>query len=177
MISTHSSYRQTPLAAVSLSYRQASALPGFRSSIPTHSYSPERDDVDENSTSINGIPLTTNRLRTPASLGSHKSLSESIQSLRSNQQTGVSLPVKKRSQDIPPILPKREQKPSSPNVLDVKNDYHHHHYHNPAQLRAQQKIENDNTSSEEEEEEEVEFEHQQTNQISQDSVVCRVKFN
>ncbi|CAF3417419.1 unnamed protein product [Rotaria sp. Silwood1] len=166
LISTQSSYRQTTLTTVSLSYRQASALPGFRPTNPTRSYSPEHDDADDISTSINAMPLTINRSRTNTPLGSHRSLSESIQSLRSNQQTGVLLPVKKRSHDLPPILPKREQKTPSPNPFQAKNDYQHHHYHNPAQLRAQQQMKTDNTSSEEEEEE---FDQQQMNQISEDS--------
>ncbi|CAF1125679.1 unnamed protein product [Rotaria sordida] len=165
LISTQSSYRQTPLTSVSLSYRQASALPGFRPSNPTRSYSSEHDDADDISTSINAMPLTINRSRANTPLGSRRSLSESIQSLRSNQQTGISLPVKKRSHDLPPILPKREQKTPSPNSFQAKNDYQHHHYHNPTQLRAQQQIKTDNTSSEEEE-----FEQQQMNQISEDSV-------
>jgi hypothetical protein len=137
MTSTHSSYRQAP--SISLSYRQASALPGFRSPpIPSYSY-----DEDEVSTSINAMPLTINRIRT----GSHKSLSESIQSLRSNQQPSISLPMKKRSND----LIKPEQKTS----LEMKNDYQNL----PMQLRINK---TDNTSSEEEESEH----HQQANQIS-----------
>ncbi|CAF2442678.1 unnamed protein product [Rotaria sp. Silwood2] len=167
MISTQSSYRQTPLTSVSLSYRQASALPGFRpSSNPTRSFSPEHDDADDISTSINAIPLTINRSRTNTPLGSHRSLSESIQSLRSNQQTGISLPIKKRLHDLPPILPKREQKTPSPNLFQAKTDYQHHHYHNPTQLQTQQQTKTDNTSSEDEE-----FEQQQNNQISEDSMV------
>jgi len=144
MTSTHSSYRQAP--SVSLSYRQASALPGFRLPPPIRSYSPEQDD--EVSTSMNAMPLTINRPRLHTPFGSHKSLSESIQSLKSNQQPSISLPIKKRSNDLP-------IKPS-----EVKNDYHHHHYHNPIELQTK----NDNTSSEEEE-----FEHQQ--QINQTSEV------
>jgi hypothetical protein len=150
MTSTHSSYRQAPSTSVSLSYRQASALPGFRLPPLTRSYSPEQDD--EVSTSMNAMPLTMNRSKTNTPFGSHKSLSESIQSLRSNQQPSVSLPVKKRSQDLP-------SKPS-----EVKKDYQHHHYHNPAELITK----SDNTSSEEEEL----FDQQQTNQPSELSAVC-----
>ncbi|CAF4476769.1 unnamed protein product, partial [Rotaria sp. Silwood2] len=117
------------------------------------------------STSINAIPLTINRSRTNTPLGSHRSLSESIQSLRSNQQTGISLPIKKRLHDLPPILPKREQKTPSPNLFQAKTDYQHHHYHNPTQLQTQQQTKTDNTSSEDEE-----FEQQQNNQISEDSM-------
>jgi len=165
MTSTHSSYRQAPSTSISFSYRQASALPGFRPSIPSNSYSPEQDDGDEVSTSINAIPLTINRSRTNTPFGSHKSLSESIQSLRSNQQPSLSLPLKKRSQDPPGILPKREQKASPP---ETKIDYQHHHYHNQAQLQAEHPTKTDNTSSEEDE-----FEnHQQTNQTSEGSAVC-----
>ncbi|CAF1121772.1 unnamed protein product [Adineta steineri] len=164
MTSTHSSYRQAPSTSVSFSYRQASALPGFRPSMPTRPYSPEEEDADEVSTSINAIPLTTNRSRTNTPFGSHKSLSESIQSLRSNQQPALSLPVKKRVPEQPEILPKREQKPIS---NESKSDYQHHHYHNPAQLRAQQQTKlADNTSSEEEE-----LETQQTNQTSEGSAI------
>jgi len=158
MTSTHSSYRQAP--SVSLSYRQASALPGFRSTIPIKSYSPEQDEVDEMSASINAMPLTINRSRTNTPFGSHKSLSESVQSLRSNQQPILSLPVKKRLHD-PPTLPKREP---SPKLIEAKKDYQHHHYHNPAQLRAQQQTKTENTSSEEDE-----IEHQQ--QINESSAV------
>lgn len=170
-MSTNSSYRQTPLTSVSLSYRQASALPGFRASASTRYYSPEQDEVDEISTNTNGIPLVVNRSRTTAPFGSHKSLSESVQSLRSNQQPAVSLPVKKRLNEPPPILPKREQKTPSPNLFQAKQDYQHHHYHNPAQLRAQQQIKTDDTSSEGE----GEFEQQQTNPTSEDSVVSLFK--
>jgi hypothetical protein len=149
MASTHSSYRQAPSTSVSLSYRQASALPGFRLPPPIRSYSPEQDD--EISTSMNAMPLTINRSKTNTPLGSHRSLSESIQSLKSNQQPSISLPVKKRSQDLP-------TKPS-----EVKKDYQHHHYHNPAELISK----GDNTSSEEEE-----FDQQQINQPSEVSAVC-----
>jgi hypothetical protein len=76
MTSTHSSYRQAPPISVSLSYRQASALPGFRPSVLTRPYSPEQDDGDEVSTSINVIPLIVNRSRTTTPLGPHKSLSD-----------------------------------------------------------------------------------------------------
>jgi hypothetical protein len=176
MASTNSSYRQAPPAAISLSYRQASLLPGFRPPAPLRSYSPEQDDGDEVSTSINAVPSSMiNRSRATTPLGSHKSLSESIQSLRSNQQAALSLPVKKRSHDPPtlpaPIIPKREQKSPSPKFYETKKDYEHHHYHNPAQLRAQKQTKTtDNTSSEEENEEQ----QQQPNQYSEASAV-RIK--
>ncbi|CAF3809732.1 unnamed protein product, partial [Rotaria sp. Silwood1] len=100
MTNTHSSYRQAPSTSISLPYRQASVLPGFRPIMQTNSYSPEHDDVDDISTNINSIPLTINRSRTNTPFGSHKSLSESIQSLRSNQQqTMQPLPIKKRLHD------------------------------------------------------------------------------
>jgi hypothetical protein len=154
MTSTHSSYRQPPSTSVSLSYRQASALPGFRLPPLTRSYSPEQDD--EVSTSINAIPLTINRSRTNTPFGSHKSLSESIQSLKSNQQPSISLPIKKRLQDLP-------IKPS-----EGKKDYQHHHYHNPTELKNK----TDNTSSEEEEEEQ-QFQHKkQPNQTIELQPVC-----
>ncbi len=91
MRSTHSSCCELPWTSVSLSYHQASVLPGFRSSIPTHCY-----DEDEVSTSINAIPWTINR----SWIGLHESLSESIQSLRSNHQSSLALPMKKRSNDL-----------------------------------------------------------------------------
>ncbi|CAF3369361.1 unnamed protein product [Rotaria sp. Silwood1] len=73
----------------------------------------------------------------------HKSLSDSIPSLRSNQQPALSLPVKKRSHEPPPLpvlmIPKRVQRTQSSKSFQVKKNYQHHHYHNPAQLRAQQK--------------------------------------
>jgi hypothetical protein len=137
MTSTHSSYRQPPSTSVSLSYRQASALPGFRLPPPIRPYSPDHDD--EISTSMNAMPLTINRPRLNTPLGSHKSLSESIQSLRSNQQPSISLPIKKRLPDLP-------KKPS-----EMKKE---NHYHNPIELQTK----TDNTSSEEEE-----IEHQQQN--------------
>jgi len=149
MTSTHSSYRQAPSTSISFSYRQASALPGFRPSIPSNSYSPEQDDGDEVSTSINAIPLTINRSRTNTPFGSHKSLSESIQSLRSNQQPSISLPVKKRLHDLP---------------IKSSEIRKENHYHNPIELQTK----TDNTSSEEEEE----IEHQQ---ISANSMVCILK--
>jgi hypothetical protein len=176
MTSAHSSYRQAP-APVSLSYRQASDLPGFRPPPPMRSYSPELDEGDEASTSVNVMPLTTNRSRTTTPFGSRKSLSESIHSLRSNQQPAFSLPVKNRSHEPPPlpapVVPKREQRTPSPKSVDVKKDYQHHHYHNPGQLRVQQKQKqqpqravNNNSSSEDE------FENQQQiNNISEDSAV------
>ena len=150
--SSHSSYRQAPLTSVSLSYRQASALPGFHTSNPTRSFSPEHDDIDEGSSNMNPMPLINNRPRTNTTYGSHKSLSESLQSLRSNRQTPVSLPVKKSSNDAPPpILPKREQRSSSPNSSLAKNDYQHH-YHNPGQLQVKMSTKSENTSSEDDEE-------------------------
>ena len=153
MTSTHSSYRQAPSTSVSLSYRQASALPGFRLPPPTRSYSPERED--DVSTSVNAMPLSTSRSKTNTPFGSHRSLSESIQSLRSNQQPAVCLPVKKRSNDLPL------------RSAEVKKDYQHHHYHNPAELIPK----SDNTSSEEEEE----FEQQQRiNQTSNLPAVCTI---
>jgi len=177
MTSTHSSYRQAPVS-VSLSYRQASALPGFRPPAPIRSYSPDQDDVDEVDSNINTMPLTTNRSRTTTPFGSHKSLSESIQSLRSNQQSALSLPVKKRSHEPPapplpaPLIPKRDQRTPSPKSFDAKKDYQHHHYHNPAQLRAQQqRTTNNDTSSEDEE-----LENQkQLNNVTEDSAVCILK--
>jgi hypothetical protein len=146
MTSTHSSYRQAPGTSVSLSYRQASALPGFRLPPPTRSYSPEQDD--EVSTSMNAMPLTINRSRNNTPLGSHKSLSESIQSLRSNQQPSISLPVKKRLHDLP---------------IKSSQIRKENHYHNPIELQTK----TDNTSSEEEE-----IEHQQ---IPVNSKVCILK--
>ncbi len=172
MTSRHSSYRQAPVSAP-IPYRQASALPGFGPPPPIRSYSPDPDDVDENDSNMNTMPLTTNRSRTTTPLGSHKSLSESIQSLRSNQQPALSLPVKKRSHEPPPapapILPKRDQRTPSPKSFDATKDYQHHHYHNPAQLRAQQQraINNDVSS----EDEELEH-HRQLNNATEDSAVC-----
>ena len=163
MTSTHSSYRQAPVS-VSLSYRQAVDLPGFRPPPPVRSYSPDQDDGDEVDAGVNTIPLTTNRSRTTTPFGSHKSLSESIQSLRSNQQPALSLPVKKRSHEQPPppplpapMVPKRDQRTPSPKSFEAKKDYQHHHYHNPAQLRTQQqkRLAVNDTSSEDE------FDHQQ----------------
>ena len=160
------SYQQTPLPSLSVSYRQASALPGFDRSSIRHCYSPERDDLDRVDSTTNAMPLILNRFRTNNSLGSHKSLSESIQSLRSNQQTGLSLPVRKRSDDHhPPTLPKREQKTSPSNLRFAKNTYQDHHYSNPAHLRTEQQNKGKDTSSEEE------FEQQQINRTSEDSLV------
>lgn len=156
MTSTHSSYRQAPSTSVSLSYRQASALPGFRLPPPVRSYSPERDD--DVSTSINPMPLSSNRSKTTTPFGSHRSLSESIQSLRSNQQP-VCLPVKKRCNDLPL------------RSVDTKKDYQHHHYHNPAELMPK----TDNTSSEEEEEE-FDQHQQTTNPTSELSTVCLINW-
>lgn len=140
MTSTHSSYRQAPSSTVSLSYRQASALPGFRLPPPvTRPYSPEQDD--EVSIGMNAMPMGNNRLPAKSPFGSRKSLSESIQSLRSNQQPSVCLPTKKRSNDLPTRL------------SEMKGDYQNHHYQNPIELQTK----TDNTSSEEED-----FEQQTT---------------
>lgn len=87
---------------VSLSYRQASALPGFRPLDEPYSNSMHRryDDDDENDGDSIRRPIPmTNRSRTTTPLGSHRSLSESIQSLRSNQQPPLVLPMKKRSNE------------------------------------------------------------------------------
>lgn len=136
--STHSSYRQVPV-----SYPQASSLPGFRQLPPQRSYSPDVDDLDEDESNLNSVPLPSNRSRT-APFGSRKSLTESIQSLRSNQQSALQLPTKKRSNDAPPLppppptVPKRDDKSASPRSNHSKKDYQQHFYHNPAQLRAQQ---------------------------------------
>ena len=172
MTSTHSSYRQAPIP-VPLSYHQASAFSGVRPPAPMRSYSPDPDDLDTGSTIIHGMPSNVIRSRTTTPFGSHKSLSESIQSMRSNHQP-ISLPMKKRSQEPPPlpapIVPKRDQRSPSPKSADAKKDYQHHHYHNPAQLRAQQQqrvAENNNTSSEEDE---LEKEQPMRN-ISEDSAV------
>lgn len=150
MTSTHSSYRQAPSTSVSLSYRQASALPGFRLPPPIRSYSPEQDD--DVSTSMNPpMPLSINRSRLHTPLGSHKSLSESIQSLRSNQQPSISLPIKKRSNDLPM------------RTSEIKKE---HHYQNPIELKTK----TDNTSSEEEGEEfEQQQQQKQINQIQENS--------
>lgn len=153
MPSTHSSYRQASVP-VPVSYQEANAFPGFRPSRPTRSYSPDEDDGDDNNASVHVTPSTTNRLRTTTSFGSHKSLSESIQSLRSNQQPGLSLPVKKRSQEtssVLPTIPKRDQQTPSPKLSNAKKDYQHHHYHNPIELKAQSKITNSDVSSEDDE--------------------------
>ena len=108
--STQSSYRQAPSSIVSLSYRQASSLPGFRPLVIN-----QENDDDEVCTNI-----IVNRSRLTTPLGSRKSLSESIQSLRSNQQPALSLPMKKRSHN-----------PS----MEMKKDYADHHYQNPEDLR------------------------------------------
>jgi hypothetical protein len=172
MTSTHSSYRQAPVNAV-LAYHQASSLAGFRAPPPPiRSYSPDQDD--EIDTNVHVTPVTTNRSRTITPFGSHKSLSESIHSLRSNQQPALSLPVKKRSQEPPPppapIVPKRDQRTPSPKSFEAKKDYQHHHYHNPGQLRAhqqqKQRLAHNNSSSEEDE-----FEQQQLNNTKEDSAV------
>ena len=124
--STHSSYRQAPSSIASLSYRQASALPGFRPLVINQ----ENNDNEEGSPNI-----FVNRSRLTTPLGSRKSLSESIQSLRSNQQPpSLSLPMKKRSHPPP---------------LETKNEFADHHYQNPADLRKKRAT---NSSSEEESE-------------------------
>ena len=175
MTSANSSYRQPPIN-VPLSYRQASALPGFRPPPPPmRSYSPTQDDVDENDSNLNVMPLTVTRSRATPSFGSRKSLTESLHSIKSNQQPAVFLPVKKRSHDAPPpvpapMVPKRDQHTPSPRSFEAKKDYQHHHYHNPTQLRPQkqQKPINDDLSSEDEE-----FEQQQRlNNANEDSAVC-----
>jgi len=172
MTSTHSSYRQAP---VSISYQQANAFPGSRPPPPPiRSYSPDQDDGDEMDVSVHAMPLATNRSRTTTPFGSRRSLSESIHSLRSNQQPALSLPVKKRSQEPPPLpapmVPKRDQRTPSPKSFDGKKDYQHHLYHNPGQLRAQQqRTPNRDTSSEDEFEEQ----QQQLNNATEDSAVCR----
>jgi hypothetical protein len=180
MTSRNSSYRQAPVN-VSLAYRQASTLPGSRPPpTPTRSYSPYPDDVDDNESNLNTMPLTTNRSRTTTPFGSRKSLTESIQSLRSNQQPGLSLPVKKRSQEPPPpppavpppMVPKRDQRTPSPKSFETKTDYQHHHYHNPAQLRAQQQRTTDNDVSSEDEEL---AQQQRLNNETEDSAVCMLR--
>lgn len=138
MTGRHSSSHHVPIN-MTIPYRQASAFSDVRPPPHARSYSPDPDDIDDNDSNLNTMPLTANRSRTNT-MGSRKSLSESIQSLRSNQQTALSLPVKKRSQEpAAPTVPKREQRTPSPrSSSEAKKDYQHHHYHNPAQLRAQQ---------------------------------------
>lgn len=142
MLSTHSSYRQQTVP-IAFSYQQASTLNGNRPPPPLRSYSPDQDDGEEIEISVHAMPLAANRSRTTTPFGSRKSLTESIQSLRSNQQSALSLPVKKRSQDPPPLpapmVPKREQRTPSPKSFEGKKDYQYHHYHNPTQIRTQQK--------------------------------------
>ncbi|CAF0863961.1 unnamed protein product [Didymodactylos carnosus] len=107
----------------SLSYRQATAgLPGFQQheqiqSTDKRSQSPTNTEPD----------TSLHRSRTTTPFGSHKSLSESIQSLQ-RQQPALSLPIKKKSPILPPV-------PLKPNVTE-------HIYHNPAQLIEQQQREN-----------------------------------
>ncbi|CAF3326638.1 unnamed protein product [Rotaria socialis] len=173
--STHSSYRQVPVS-LPLAYQEANAFPGSRRPPPTRSYSPDQDDGDEINASINAMPITTNRSRTTTPFGSRKSLSESIQSLRSNQQPALSLPVKKRSQEASTLpsstIPKRDQQTPSPKLFSTKKDYQHHHYHNPAQLRAQQQAKNSDASSEEDESKH----QQQLNNATEDSAFLPKKF-
>ncbi|CAF2879574.1 unnamed protein product [Rotaria sp. Silwood2] len=178
MTSTHSSYRQVPPVSLPLAYQEANTFAGSRPPPPRRSYSPDNDGGggDDIDTSVHAMPLTTNRSRTTTPFGSHKSLSESIQSLRSNQQSALSLPVKKRSQEAPPlppsIIPKRDQQTPSPKSFNTKKDYQHHHYHNPAQLKAQQQTTNNDTSSEEDD-----LQHQQQiNNATEDSAFLPKKF-
>ena len=155
----HSSYRQiVPTStSVSLSYRQASALPGFHPlTIPSSTHN---DDEEEDDDQISQRRIILNRSRTTTPLGSHRSLSESIQSLRSNQQPSLTLPMKKRVNDPSSSSTttdsgenrmKRDEMNPSLRVMSVKTDYQHHHYENPLQLRneEQKTIKCDNTSSE-----------------------------
>ncbi|CAF3717085.1 unnamed protein product [Rotaria sordida] len=169
MTSTHSSYRQAPPPVpVPLAYQEANTFPGSRPPPPRRrSYTPDDDDGDDIDTSVNAMPLTITRSRTTTPFGSHKSLSESIQSLRSNQQQALSLPTKKRSHEPPPssIISKHDQQTPSPKSFNTKKDYQHHHYHNPIQLKDQQKIINSDASSEEDELQQ----QQQINNITEDS--------
>ncbi|CAF1123008.1 unnamed protein product [Rotaria sp. Silwood1] len=181
MTSTHSSYRQAPPPVpLPLSYQEANTFPGSRPPpLPPSkpSYSPDNDDIDDDiDTSVNAMPLTTNRSRTITPFGSHKSLTESIQSLRSNQQPGLSLPVKKRSHEPPPLPPsiisKHDQQTSSPKLFNAKKDYQHHQYHNPAQLKVHQQTKPNDISSDEDE-----LEHQQQlNNTTEDSAFLPKKF-
>ena len=167
MLNRHSSTNQPPLN-VSIPYRQASAFSDIRPpQPPTRSYSPEPDDIDDNESNLNTMPLTANRSRTTP-FGSRKSLSESIQSLRSNTQSALTLPMKKRTQEAvpPPVLPKRDQRTPSPKSSEVKKEYQHHHYHNPAQMRSQQQRAADNDVSSEDEELQ-----QRLNNANEDSAV------
>ena len=169
MTGRHPSSHQAPIN-MSIPYRQASAFSDVRPPPHARSYSPDQDDIDDNDSNLNTMPLTANRSRTTP-MGSRKSLSESIQSLRSNQQTALSLPVKKRSQEPPPpMVPKRDQRTPSPKSSEAKKDYQHHHYHNPAQLRAQkQGTAVGDVSSEDEELQ------QRLNNVAEDSAVCLIK--
>lgn len=169
MTGRHSSSHQVPLN-MSIPYRQASAFSDVRPPPHIRSYSPDQDDIDDNDPNLNTMPLTANRSRT-TTMGSRKSLSESIQSLRSNQQTALSLPVKKRSQEPPPpTVPKRDQSTPSPKSSEAKKDYQHHHYHNPIQLRAQQQGTTAGDVSSEDEELQ-----QRLNNVAEDSAVCLIK--
>ncbi|CAF3831088.1 unnamed protein product [Rotaria sordida] len=147
MASSHSSYRQTSVN-ISLSYQQASAFPNsYPPPTSLRSYSPDQDDDDgddENDVSIKAMPLTANRSRTNTPFGSHKSLSDSIQSLRSNQQPALSLPVKKHSHEPSPLPALMIQKPDQ------------------RQLRAQQKrtVNKDRSSSSSSENQGEDVEHQ-----------------
>ncbi|CAF1257526.1 unnamed protein product [Adineta ricciae] len=142
MLSTHSSYRHQTVP-IAFSYQQASTLNGSCPPPPLRSYSPDQDDGEEIEISVHAMPLATNRSRTTTPFGSRKSLTESIQSLRSNQQSALSLPVKKRPQDPPPLpapmVPKRDHQTPSPKSFEGKKDYQYHHYHNPTQIRTQPK--------------------------------------
>ena len=64
MTSTNSSYRQPPISAP-IPYHQAANLPGFRPPPPRQrSYSPDPDDLDENDSTMNPVPLPPVRSRT-----------------------------------------------------------------------------------------------------------------
>ncbi|CAF0989618.1 unnamed protein product [Rotaria sordida] len=134
---------------------------------PTHNYSPEHEDAGEVSIGINAISLITTRLQTHTSFDSHKSLSKSIQSLRSNQQPAVALPVKKCLHG----LLKQEQITASLKSNETKKDYQYHHYHNSTELCTK----SDKTSPEEEEEE---FDQQQQQQqINEKDPAVRLRFD
>lgn len=171
LLNRHAPTNQPP-PNVSIPYRHASALSEVRvPPPPTRSYSPDPDDIDDHDSNLNTAPLTANRPRTTP-FGSRKSLSESIQSLRSNTQPALTLPTKKRPQESapPPMVPKRDQRTPSPRSFEIQKDYQHHHYHNPAQMRAQQKQQTaDNDVSSEDEELQ-----QRLNNLNEDSVVSQM---
>lgn len=169
IISTHSSYRQVPIT-VPVTYPQASSLPGFRPLPPQRSYSPNGDDLDEDDPNLNAVPLPSTRSRTTP-FGSRKSLTESLHSLRSNQQSAIQLPTKKRSNDVPaPLLPKRDERSASPKSPQSKNDYQHHHYHNPAHLRAAQQTGQFDQDVSSEDDEQIQRQFQNTNEGSPVSI-------